>query len=154
MFRQAQALGFPVVPEVYMRTAMSLGVLFAQGATTAGWGRSFRFTREKPGLFGEVICENDDRLIEKCFRLTFINPARSGVEIIVLALEISKQYFKVSSKFKSVNVYHEHGSTRPRRLVFIKADTAPSFDSANTVITISGEFVVNTPMNSPRPIPF
>ena len=37
----------------------------------------------------------------------------------------------------------------PRRLVLIIADTAPNFDTAYAVITISGELVVKIPTVSP-----
>lgn len=62
LLRQAQALGFPVVPEVYIRTATSLRVPFAQGATALGVGRLFRFTNDT--VVEEGISWNDDRFIE------------------------------------------------------------------------------------------
>jgi len=72
----------------------------------------------------------------------------------VLAVEISKQYFKVSSESKSAGFSHEWERTRPRRLIFIRAGMAPSFESARIVMSISGELVINTAMHSPFTSPF
>lgn len=107
LFRQAQALGFPVVPEVYIRTATSLRVPFAQGVTTLGGGSSFRFTKTAPEGYGEGASWNDDRLMAKCFKSLLINLARSKVEIMVLAVDISKQCFNVSSETKLADVNRE-----------------------------------------------
>ena len=81
LFRQAQAFGFPVVPEVYIRTEISLSVPLAQGVVTKGGGRLSSFTYMTSVLLG--MSWNDDRLIEICLKPALIAPARSGVEIIV-----------------------------------------------------------------------
>lgn len=44
MFLQAQAFGFPVVPDVYTNTAKSLTVAFAGGGYVVATGSSFILT--------------------------------------------------------------------------------------------------------------
>jgi hypothetical protein len=63
--------------------------------------------------------------------------ARSGVLIMVVAVETLRQCFNVSS----------------RRLVLINPATALSFERARMVMTISGELVVYTAMKSPLETP-
>jgi hypothetical protein len=77
LFRQAQAFGFPVVPEVYIRTERSLGVPLAHGVITAGCGRLSRFIYKTPVVFGAAMSWKDDRLIEICLKSVLIAPARS-----------------------------------------------------------------------------
>jgi hypothetical protein len=74
--------------------------------------------------------------------------------MIVWAVETLRQCLKVSSDL-SVNLidYAEGLGKVPRRLVFINAETAPSFDNARIVTTISGELVVKMAMKSPFEIP-
>ena len=50
-------------------------------------------------------------------------------------------------------LFHDGNLNLPRRLVLIIAATAPNFDNAYNVTTISGEFVVKTPMKSPDVTP-
>ena len=63
-FRTAQALGLPVVPEVYMRNDTSSSAPFAQGASALGLGRLFRFTTEIPEAVGDGMSWKDEKLIE------------------------------------------------------------------------------------------
>lgn len=80
--------------------------------------------------------------------------ARSGVEMIVFAVDTSKQCFKVSSTLcDQSGILHEVRFI-PRRFVFIKPATAPNLESARIVTTISGELVVKTAMISLHWTPF
>ena len=95
---------------------------------------------------------------EKRFRLKWRSGslmcwARSAVLIMVVAVETSRQCFRVSSDIiVSLMVSKELG-LQPRRLVLINADMALSLERARIVITISGELVVNTAMKSPLETP-
>jgi hypothetical protein len=82
-----------------MRTDRSLGVAFAGGATAVGCGRLSNLTYVTEVLLGGGMFENDDRFREKCCRGSLTNLDRSGVEIIVRAVDTPKQCFKVSSIF-------------------------------------------------------
>lgn len=95
--RMAQALGLPVVPEVNIRAARSLSVALAAGEMVVGVGRLEVVRRVMEVLLGAGTLSKDPRLRVKCRRSPTTKLARSGVEMTVLAVETSKQYFKVSS---------------------------------------------------------
>ena len=70
---------------------------FAVGGTTVGVGREERRVTE--GSFGGMILGNEKRLREKWRSGSLTNGARSGVLIMVLAVETSRQCLRVSSGF-------------------------------------------------------
>jgi hypothetical protein len=77
---------------------MSLGVALAGGAMMVGYGRSPRLTDSINLLDDCGILEKDEEVREICCNGSLTNCAISGVEIIVRAVETSKQCFKVSSR--------------------------------------------------------
>jgi hypothetical protein len=94
--RIAQALGFPVVPEVKIKAERSRGVAFAGGEMVLGVGRVEEVRSVIDGSVGRKASK-ELRLRVKCRLSPTMKLARSGVEMIVLAVETSKQYFRVSS---------------------------------------------------------
>ena len=71
-------------------------VALAGGVTTTGSGRwlmSTTFTSE----FGGPMSENEESDTEKCCNGSTTNSERSGVEMMVFAVDTAKQCFKVSS---------------------------------------------------------
>ena len=136
-----------------MRTARSLRFALAGGVTVKGSGRLLISTTVTPGPGGAMLGK-EDSATEICSKGSTTNSERSGVEIMVLAVDTARQCFKVSSQpLVSYRPSHMYGQQLPRRLVFIIADMAPILDNARTVINISGEFVVNTATISLRRIP-
>jgi hypothetical protein len=96
-FRIAQAFGFPVVPEVKIRAERSRGVAFAGGAIVLGIGRVEEVRNVIDGSVGGRTASKEPRLRVKWRLSPTAKLARSGVEMIVLAVETSRQYFRVSS---------------------------------------------------------
>jgi hypothetical protein len=89
--RIAQALGRPVVPEVYIRTARSVGRRGA-GERDGGFvGRVSGVIRIAEKLEREVTEGKAKRLREKCGKSLFTNSDKSGVEIIIRAVETLRQ---------------------------------------------------------------
>jgi hypothetical protein len=116
--RIAHALGFPVVPDVYIKTARSGGDLFAgamAAISAAGiWDNVFEVICVIS--FGMFDTESKEDILNENLGMSsdLTNAARSGVEMMSLDVEILRQCLNVSS----------------RRFVFIKAATTPSFERA------------------------
>jgi len=64
--RIAQALGFPVVPEVKIKTDRSTGVAFAGGDINVGVGKFSDLRRVMEELLGGVTFPKDPRSNVKC----------------------------------------------------------------------------------------
>ena len=74
-----------------MRSAISRGVLFAVGDTADGLGRFSGVMSTAEEFDGSGICWNDDKFREKCREELGTNCVRSGVEMMVLAIETFRQ---------------------------------------------------------------
>lgn len=116
--RIAHALGFPVVPDVYMSTARSGGDLFA-GAIAAMseaeiWERVSAVICAISAGISETELKEDILNVNLGMSSDLTNAARSGVEMMSLDVEILRQCLNVSS----------------RKFVFISAATTPSFERA------------------------
>jgi hypothetical protein len=95
--RIAQALGLPVVPEVKIKAERSRGVPFAGDGLTVRAGKALEVRNVIDGSVSCRTTSKEPRLRVKCRLSPTTKLARSGVEITVLAVETSRQYFKVSS---------------------------------------------------------
>ena len=95
--RIAQALGFPVVPEVKIRAERSRGEDGVAGEIVAGTGRVDEVMRVMEGSVGGGALVKDPRSIVTCRLSPTTKEERSRVEMTVLAVETSRQYFSVSS---------------------------------------------------------
>jgi hypothetical protein len=87
----------PVVPEVNIKAERSWGVPFAGGGLTVRTGRALEVRNVIEGSVGGSTASKEPRLRVKCRLSPTTKLARSGVEMTVLAVETSRQYFKVSS---------------------------------------------------------
>ena len=79
-----------------MRTARSLRVPFAGAVITGGSGRSLMLTTTTPEFNGATFGK-EDSVTERCSKGSTTKSERSGVEMIVLAVDTARQCFKVSS---------------------------------------------------------
>ncbi len=95
--RIAQALGLPVVPEVKINAERSRGVPFAGDGLTMRTGRALEVRNMVDGSVCGSTASKEPRLRVRCRLSPTTKLARSGVEMTVLAVETSRQYFKVSS---------------------------------------------------------
>lgn len=94
MLRTAHALGFPVVPEVYISAVRSFGVRFA------GWSpdgeNCWRLSAVTSSTDPVDRSLKEERLKAKCGMSTQTCCDRSGVEMIDLEPETLRQWMKVS----------------------------------------------------------
>lgn len=116
--RIAHALGFPVVPDVYISTARSGGALFAgaiAAMSVAGiWDSVSAVISVISAGISVTLLKEDALNVNLGMSSDLANAARSGVEMMSLDVEILRQCLNVSS----------------RRFVFISAATTPSFERA------------------------
>jgi hypothetical protein len=140
--RIAQALGLPVVPEVKIKAERSRGVALAGGEMVDGVGSVDEVRRVMEASVGAGTLSNDPRLRVKCRLSPTTKLARSGVEMMELAVETSRQYFRVSSIHKLGLKSFNWVQDSPLRLILTNPATALNFDNARIVTYISGEFVV------------
>lgn len=95
--RIAQALGFPVVPEVYIRHARSFGERLTVGRAVGVVGRSEDVTKVIPGFCGAGVFGKATKFSEKCSTDVGKASDSSGVERTILEFDTLKQCFKGSS---------------------------------------------------------
>lgn len=116
--RIAHALGFPVVPDVYISTARSGGALFAgviAAMSVAGsWDSVSAVICVISAGMSATESKEDILNVNLGISSDLTNTARSGVEMMSLEDETLRQCLNVWS----------------RRFVFISAATTPSFERA------------------------
>lgn len=95
MLRIAHALGFPVVPDVYIRTERSFGVRFAAGRPVGENCCSVSRVRSSTGPVS--MAPKDEMFSVRWGRSTQTSLARSAVEMIDLEPDTFRQWVKVSS---------------------------------------------------------
>lgn len=95
--RIAQALGFPVVPDVYIRHARSFRERLASGRAAGVVGRSEGVTKVIPGFCGAEVFGKATKFSEKCGTDAGKASDSSGVESTILEFDTLKQCFKGSS---------------------------------------------------------
>ena len=116
--RIAHALGFPVVPDVYISSARSgsdlfAGAIFAMSAAGIRDSVSAVICVISAGI-SVTLLKEDTLNVNLGMSSDLANAARSGVEMMSLDVEILRQCLNVAS----------------RRFVFISAETTPSFERA------------------------
>lgn len=97
--RIAQALGLPVVPEVYIRHARSFRERLAVGSAVGVVGRSEGVTKVIPGFLGAGVFGKATKFREKCGEEQVKASDSSGVERTRLQFDTLKQWFSGSSIF-------------------------------------------------------
>lgn len=95
MFRIAHALGFPVVPDVYIKTARSFGVRFAAGRPIGENCCSVSNVRSSTEPVSGV--PKDEMFNVRWGKSTQTSCDKSAVEIMDLEPDTLRQWVKVSS---------------------------------------------------------
>lgn len=89
--RIAQALGLPVVPDVYIRHARSFGERLVVGREAGDVGRSGSVTKVMPGFWGAGVFGKATKFSEKCGKEQGKASDSSGVERTRLQFDTFKQ---------------------------------------------------------------